>query len=255
MIASPLLDGPQIPSRWAARYASVLSDDPGSAVLTLTCWGMVERCRPGDLDASQVVGMWKDPNRGVRAIPLEPGAQGVLLTGCASNAIRRSNDGRRPVENAIDFFDVGLHQITAATSGSMQTPAARPPPTRPPMDVDDVTVLTGWAEAVAESLAFAPAKLEAVFNDARSGAQWRAVLGLDEPSDRLRRAIDSIRQVLVSATADNKQPTLDGVLAALGKARQDEPLSVAHRVLQAVLEQRRSARERDDDRHRAAGRR
>jgi len=41
-----LLDGPQLDSRWAARYASVLADDPGSAVLTLASLGMVQRSRP-----------------------------------------------------------------------------------------------------------------------------------------------------------------------------------------------------------------
>ena len=41
-----LLDGPQLTSRWAARYASVLADDPGSAVMTLTSYGMVQRSRP-----------------------------------------------------------------------------------------------------------------------------------------------------------------------------------------------------------------
>ena len=35
LVVTPLLDGPQLSSRWAARYASVLADDPGSAVLTL----------------------------------------------------------------------------------------------------------------------------------------------------------------------------------------------------------------------------
>ena len=42
----PLLDGPQLSSRWAARYASVLADDPGSTVLTLTSYGMARRSRP-----------------------------------------------------------------------------------------------------------------------------------------------------------------------------------------------------------------
>jgi hypothetical protein len=39
IVVTPLLDGPQLGSRWAARYASVLADDPGSAVLTLTSFG------------------------------------------------------------------------------------------------------------------------------------------------------------------------------------------------------------------------
>ena len=46
-VITVLLDGPQLTSRWAARYASVLADDPGSAVLTLTSFGMVQRSRPG----------------------------------------------------------------------------------------------------------------------------------------------------------------------------------------------------------------
>ena len=36
LVVTILLDGPQLASRWTARYASVLADDPGTAVLTLT---------------------------------------------------------------------------------------------------------------------------------------------------------------------------------------------------------------------------
>ena len=38
-----LMDGPQIASRWSARYATSLADDPGSAVLTLTSRGPSSR--------------------------------------------------------------------------------------------------------------------------------------------------------------------------------------------------------------------
>ena len=50
MIYTPVLDGPQLSSRWAARYASVLADDPGSAVVTLTSYGMALRSRPHGRD-------------------------------------------------------------------------------------------------------------------------------------------------------------------------------------------------------------
>src|SRR5262249_30088274 len=76
------LDAPQLSARCAARYASGLADDPGSAVLTLTSYGMVQRSRPVGRDASSVIAMWKDPARGIREIPLEAGAHGVLLTVC-----------------------------------------------------------------------------------------------------------------------------------------------------------------------------
>ena len=46
IVVAPLLDGPQLSSRWGARYAGVLADDPGSAVVTLTSFGMTQRSRP-----------------------------------------------------------------------------------------------------------------------------------------------------------------------------------------------------------------
>ena len=118
-----LLDGPQLTSRWAARYASVLADDPGSTVLTLTSFGMVQRSRPGRRDASTVVALWKDPERGFREIPLESGAQAVLLTACTSRATRRTGDGRWPVDTGTHLFDVGVHQIRASDASS-RSPSA-----------------------------------------------------------------------------------------------------------------------------------
>jgi hypothetical protein len=55
-VISVLLDGPQLRSRSAARYASVLADDPGSAVLTLTSFGMAQRSRPLGRQPSPVIG-------------------------------------------------------------------------------------------------------------------------------------------------------------------------------------------------------
>src|SRR6185437_1227029 len=113
-VITVLLDGPQLTSRWAARYASVLADDPGSAVLTLTSFGMVQRSRPGDLNPSPIVALWKDPERGFREIPLEPGAQAVLLTACGSRATRRTADGRWPVDTGTHYFGAAVHQIRAS---------------------------------------------------------------------------------------------------------------------------------------------
>jgi len=110
-----LLDGPQLASRWGARYASVLADDPGAAVLTLTSYGMARRSRPGQHDPSPVVALWKEPDGGAREIPLEPGAHAVLLTVCGDVATRRSADGRRPAD----------------TGASICPSSGRPAPTRP----------------------------------------------------------------------------------------------------------------------------
>jgi hypothetical protein len=113
IIFTPLLDGPQLSSRWSARYASVLADDPGSAVITLTSYGMVLRSRPHGRTSSPVIGLWKDPVRGLREIQLEPGAQGVLLTSRGDRATRRSADGRHPVDNVTEYFDVAIYQVRA----------------------------------------------------------------------------------------------------------------------------------------------
>ena len=118
LVVTVLLDGPQLASRWTARYASVLADDPGSAVLTLTSFGMVERSRPEGLPPSRVVALWKDPTRGIREIPLDAGAHGILLSACVDRAPRHSADGRWPTDDTTHLRDVGLHQVRAARAGS-----------------------------------------------------------------------------------------------------------------------------------------
>jgi hypothetical protein len=244
LVITGLLDGPQLPSRWAARYASVLADDPGSAVLTLTSYGMVQRSRPLQRDASPVVALWKDPTRGVREIPLEPGAHALLLTVCMDRATRRSADARWPVDNGTACFDVAVHQIIAAAEAT----GASHPPSRTPrprvLETDEVTVLTGWAEAVAEALAHAPERTADVLADARSGAPWRTAMGLAQPADRLSDAIESLRRfVVTSATADGP-PTYDALLAAAGRERPDEqPIDgMVRRVLLSMLEERYTRR-------------
>jgi hypothetical protein len=242
LVITGLLDGPQLTSRWAARYASVLADDPGSAVLTLTSYGMVQRSRPLEQDASPVVAMWKDPTRGVHEIPLEPGAHAVLLTVCMDRATRRSADGRWPVDNGTACFDVAVHQISAAAEA---TGASRPPSRTPRprvLESDEVTFLTGWAEAVAEALAYAPERTADVLADVRSGAPWRTAVGLAQPTGRLSTAIESLRRLVVaSATADGP-PTYDALLAAAGRNQTDEESldGMVRRVLLSMLEERQT---------------
>lgn len=99
LLLALLLDGPQLKERWAARYASVFADDPGSAVLTLTSLGMVKRSRrlegsKPDEKPSRAVGLWKDVIRGWET--LEPGADkhAHLLTISADWTEEHTADGR-----------------------------------------------------------------------------------------------------------------------------------------------------------------
>ena len=114
LVLTVLLDGPQLASRWTARYASVLADDPGSAVLTLTSLGMVERSRPPGSAPSRVVALWKDPTRASARSPSTPGAEAVMLSTSVAPAARHSADGRWPADDTTQLRDVGVHQLRAA---------------------------------------------------------------------------------------------------------------------------------------------
>jgi hypothetical protein len=242
LVIAALLDGPQLTSRWAARYASVLADDPGSAVLTLTSFGMVQCSRPHSHEASRVIGLWKDPVTGVREMPLEPGAHGVLLTICMDRATRRSADGRWPVDNGTRCFDVAVHQITAASAGTEQPSPRSRSSTKPLLEAHDLTVLTGWAEAVAEVLAHAPDRVEAVLAQARANVRWRDELGLPQPSARLGQALDAMGEVVREATSADAAGSFDALLAVAADDRPDEDghISLVRRSLLSMLEQRRT---------------
>jgi hypothetical protein len=95
LVMALLLDGPQLPTRWPGRYATVLADEPGSAVLTLTSYGMVARSRPPGHQPSRVVGLWSDPSTGLHQLTLERGALGVLLTAAVDRTTVWTADGRR----------------------------------------------------------------------------------------------------------------------------------------------------------------
>jgi hypothetical protein len=242
IVITPLLDGPQLSSRWAARYASVLADDPGSAVLTLTSYGMARRSRPNGSDPSPVIALWRDPVHGTREIPLEPGAQGVLLTANGDLTVRRSGDGRHPVQNCTAYFDVGVFQVRAAGTGP---PPHTPTESRPPeqqLEPEELTILISWAEAIAETLASVPEQLDRALADAAGNAPWRAAAGITELSPPLSGTIDAMRRLLDTARQTAQERTLSTVLAAL-----DDPPSsanrgdrLAHRVLRSALEQRRA---------------
>jgi hypothetical protein len=94
LVVGLLLDGPQLASRWPARYASVLADDPGCSVLTLTALGMTERSQPPGHAPSRGIALWKDPHRGLQQIALAANARAVALTAHARNVHVPSADGR-----------------------------------------------------------------------------------------------------------------------------------------------------------------
>lgn len=91
-----LMDGPQLASRWSGRYATVLADDPGSSVLTLSSLGMVERSRLRDRiqHPSRIVALWREPGEAPIELELESSSSGLLLTMYPSHNKEYTLDGR-----------------------------------------------------------------------------------------------------------------------------------------------------------------
>lgn len=94
LVISLLLDGPQLSNRWSARYASVLADDPGGAVLTLTSYGMVRRTHPMNISNSRTIALWRDATGVTAEITLPQTYRGVLLSVSISRKAERMVDGR-----------------------------------------------------------------------------------------------------------------------------------------------------------------
>jgi len=82
LVIALLLDGPQLPSRWPSRYATVLADDPGCSVLTLTSSGMAQLSRPrykrGYKENAKTIASWKDVRGNTLTIDLKGGDAAVL---------------------------------------------------------------------------------------------------------------------------------------------------------------------------------
>jgi hypothetical protein len=86
LLIALLMDGPQLSGRWPSRYASVLAEDPGTSVLTLTSLGMALRSRPVQertgrrLEAIPSVALWRDIESGEHEIILDPDDNACVLS-------------------------------------------------------------------------------------------------------------------------------------------------------------------------------
>lgn len=116
LVVTVLLDGPQLATRWPSRYATVLAEEPGSAVLTLTSLGMTVRSRPPGCVPSRAIALWADA-QGLQPIVLGRGAEGVLISTTTQTAPRWTADGRR-------HDDVTRLALTSARD--LRLPARRP---------------------------------------------------------------------------------------------------------------------------------
>lgn len=117
LVIALLMDGPQLQDRWPGRYATILADDPGSSVLTLTSLALIERQnRIGKHPISRTVALWRDEVTGHREIKLADGFDAVCLTLSPSRPRDQTLDGREH------------ERVSWSLSGarSVKSPAPRP---------------------------------------------------------------------------------------------------------------------------------
>ena len=102
LVIALLMDGPQLAVRWPGRYATVLAEDPGSAVLSFTCAGMVNRSNWVESRPANAIGLWRDAGAGGRTqeIGLPQGSLGVVLTLVSTKNRQTTLDGRSDQELA-----------------------------------------------------------------------------------------------------------------------------------------------------------
>lgn len=78
-VISLLLDGPQLKSRWPGKYATVLSDEPGSSVLSVTALGMTQKSTGLGNPPSRTVALWSEPGKSAESIDLDEDGIGIIL--------------------------------------------------------------------------------------------------------------------------------------------------------------------------------
>jgi hypothetical protein len=117
LVVALLMDAPQLDFRWPGRYATVLADDPGCSVLTVSSLGMVDLSRPpAGIPRSRAVALWKDA-KDKKAHPLELPEEGeALILNLAGDYFEEfSADGRR--DDGATAYPVlaGVHIVERAT--------------------------------------------------------------------------------------------------------------------------------------------
>lgn len=124
LVVGLLMDGPQLKERWAARYATVLADDPGTSVLTFTSLGMALRSKAEGKPSSRVVACWKDGKYGIREIELPTGSDGILLSVYAEWIPQFTADGRATDTGAPRLALAGVQPLSGVkVTASQEVPA------------------------------------------------------------------------------------------------------------------------------------
>lgn len=183
LLVALLLDGPQLPTRWSARYASVMADDPGTSVLTVTSRGMAARsrrrpARAGDAaDSSSrgpdpIVALWRDSQNGFRELTIGDSEEALVLTLTADWHEEHSLDGRADGGAAARFVLTGTQPILSKDVDRLRPTIATGDKSRAPARADrqDLFELTTFTQLVDAALDADPESVRAMVALARNAA-------------------------------------------------------------------------------------
>jgi hypothetical protein len=114
LVIALLMDGPQLERRWPGRYATILAEDPGSSVLTLTCLGMVHRSSMPGEHARREIALWKERSGEAKELRLPEGDLGLLLCLTLFSETQTALDGRSDRGTSRQFRLSGVRGIRPA---------------------------------------------------------------------------------------------------------------------------------------------
>lgn len=113
LVIALLMDGPQLGSRWPGRYATVLGEDPGSGVLSVTCAAMVDRSNDSwSGERKRIIGLWRSENGPGKEIGLAPGDHAVVLNIHSRLVLQHTLDNRSD--------DYGSHKLSLGKTTSIK---------------------------------------------------------------------------------------------------------------------------------------
>jgi hypothetical protein len=111
-------------------------------------------------------------------------------------------------------------------------------PAPPELKAEELTILTGWTQALAEALVYEPKRVETLLTEAQAGAPWRAALGMAELAPQVSEALRLLGGIVRAVTPPDGIPTADALLVALQADRPKERglETWVRRVLRSTLE-------------------
>lgn len=118
LVVALLMDGPQMEKRWPGRYATVLAEDPGSSVLTLTSLGMIGRSHDPGMPQVRQIALWKEPGGAAQELSLGQGDHALLLSLAAERWKMTSLDLREDGGRSRRLRFAAAHAVRLDGSGT-----------------------------------------------------------------------------------------------------------------------------------------